>query len=818
MKKVLTFCVVGLLALAVFGQENFPSYPVPERYKLKSGQSLPVRVNNAEQKYFPPIFGQYGWSCNQSSSIGYVLTYELNRLRDLSAENIENRYPPLFVYNFLNKGSASNGVSYFDSWEIVKAAGSPNFSDYPFEKVEGMWMSGYEKYYRAMQNRIIENYSIHVGNPEGLEVLKHFLFDRLDDQDYGGLANVQIASGGMNFRNTTDNSKDPGAPVLINFGDVVGHALTVVGYDDEIGVDNNRDGEITNDIDINGDGIIDMRDWERGCLILANTWGKGWGRGGFAYCQYRVLASEGHQGGIWNKSVHVVKPVEQMNPVLTMRIKMTHTSRNKFSFLAGVSSDLEATQPDRVMGFPHFNYQGGDYPLYGDDPSDTTQFELGLDISSLVSDFEPDQALRFFLMIDEKDTGSAGDGQITEFSVINYSDDKNESICERTNVPIQNNSTTTLTVNTGVSFDKVNIRKEPTSFVESGELFTRQLEANGGSPPYLWELVQDYKEEHFEMAFPEVSGVVLSSMTARNQFSQIDLPFAFPFYGEEHNSVIVDEDGALHFGAEYYDYPYQINGDLVFQVRKSIIPFGFDLELISETDLIRYEASNDVVRIFWEASVLFDGQDYQTQVGAYLYPSGRIEFHYGEFTNPAGDMYNWMAGISNGDGRSFKFATVSELGILFKNYGVRFEPNDYPGEVSLTTEGLLSCLPAEAGQIWNVIVRVRDKNNQISIGAVPVSTINWEETPKLGTCYPNPFKGITNISFLVPSEQKVVLRIYDSSGRAVKDLVNEMLTAGEYKLMWNGNDYNYKAMQTGIYYYRLEIGEAWETGKIVLIK
>ena len=50
---------------------------------------------------------------------------------------------------------------------------------------------------------------------------------------------------------------------------MVGHALTVIGYDDEIGVDLNNDGEITNDIDINGDDVVDMGDWEMGALILA---------------------------------------------------------------------------------------------------------------------------------------------------------------------------------------------------------------------------------------------------------------------------------------------------------------------------------------------------------------------------------------------------------------------------------------------------------------------------------------------------------------------------------------------------------------------
>ncbi len=818
MKRFLILGIIYILGVAGFGQADFKPYPVPEKYRMKGGQSLPVRVNNAELKFFPPIFNQYGWSCNQASSIGYVMTYEMNRLRDLDAEEFENQYPPLYVFNFLNGASSAHGVSYFDSWEIIKAAGNPTMVDYPHWAETGIWMSGYEKYYHAMQNRIIENYSLYVGNPEGLNILKHFLIDRLEDEEHGGLANVQIASGGMQFRYTKQDSKDPGAPVLIGFGSVVGHALTIVGYDEEIGADVNGDGRITNDEDINNDGIIDMRDWEMGALIIANTWGEGWGRKGFAYCLYRVLASEGHSGGVWNKSAHMVKPVKQMNPVVTMRVKMTHTSRNKFRLLAGVSTDHNATEAERVMGFPHFNYQGGDLPLVGEDPADSTYFELGLDISSLVSDIEPGQPVRFFLMVDERDPSNIGEGEVIEFSVINYTGERKETISPDINVPIRNNATTVLSVAAEVDFNIVVVKDEPTNFVKPGELFTRQLEAEGGSPPYLWELVQDYEEDHFEKSFPDVSGVVLSSAGERNQFTRINLPFSFPFYGEKFDGLIVDEDGALHFNTEYYEYPYSINGNLVFQIRKSIIPFGCDLELINDTDMIRFESSNETAKIFWEASVIFEEQQYHVQVGAYLYPSGRIEFHYGSFTNPPGEMYNWMSGISNGDGRSYKIATVSQLGILFNNYGVSFEPNHYPGEVNLTSSGFLSCRPTVPDQIWNVNVRVRDKNNQISIGAVPVSTVNWEETELLSQSYPNPFRDATTISFLVPSRQQVVLRVYDTSGRMIKNLVDEELVAGEYRYQWNGSDYKNSAMDPGMYFYRLEIGDKWETGKVVLLR
>ena len=88
--------------------------------------------------------------------------------------------------------------------------------------------------------------------------------------------------------------------------------------------------------------------------------------------------------------------------------------------------------------------------------------------------------------------------------------------CAQKQQRIKNNTSTTLSLTTGIDFNKVKIKNDETNFVEAGELFTRQLEADGGSPPYLWELVQDYEEEHFEQAFPEAAGAVLSSTSLVN--------------------------------------------------------------------------------------------------------------------------------------------------------------------------------------------------------------------------------------------------------------------------------------------------------------
>ena len=136
--------------LALSAQEfsegpDFPPYPVPDHVRLKSGPPLPAKLDLSKSIYFPSVIDQYGWSCNQAASVWYLLAYELNRLRNVSAKLTENRYPPMFTWNFLNDSRSNTGVSYFDSWEIIKAGGCPNLVDFPVQDDVTYWMSGYDK-------------------------------------------------------------------------------------------------------------------------------------------------------------------------------------------------------------------------------------------------------------------------------------------------------------------------------------------------------------------------------------------------------------------------------------------------------------------------------------------------------------------------------------------------------------------------------------------------------------------------------------------------------------------------------------------------
>ncbi|MCF8262101.1 MAG: T9SS type A sorting domain-containing protein [Melioribacteraceae bacterium] len=79
--------------------------------------------------------------------------------------------------------------------------------------------------------------------------------------------------------------------------------------------------------------------------------------------------------------------------------------------------------------------------------------------------------------------------------------------------------------------------------------------------------------------------------------------------------------------------------------------------------------------------------------------------------------------------------------------------------------------------------------------------------------YPNPFNPTTLISFNLSLPSKVVLKVYDTLGREVAELINGYRTNGIYNINFDANE-----LPTGVYIYTLKAGNKFQTRKMVLIK
>jgi len=88
----------------------------------------------------------------------------------------------------------------------------------------------------------------------------------------------------------------------------------------------------------------------------------------------------------------------------------------------------------------------------------------------------------------------------------------------------------------------------------------------------------------------------------------------------------------------------------------------------------------------------------------------------------------------------------------------------------------------------------------------------------LGNNYPNPFNPSTTIEYSVPKTTKVKLRIYNIRGQLVKELVNQTVEPGKYKVVWEGKNNAGHSVASGVYFYRIEANGKTITKKMLMLK
>ena len=86
------------------------------------------------------------------------------------------------------------------------------------------------------------------------------------------------------------------------------------------------------------------------------------------------------------------------------------------------------------------------------------------------------------------------------------------------------------------------------------------------------------------------------------------------------------------------------------------------------------------------------------------------------------------------------------------------------------------------------------------------------------TNYPNPFNPSTTLVYEVPSGGDVMLAIYDVRGALVRTLAYGNKPAGQHIARWDGRDGRGRAVASGVYFARLEVGRATVTHKVTLLK
>ncbi|HHS50641.1 MAG TPA: hypothetical protein ENN07_05945 [candidate division Zixibacteria bacterium] len=89
----------------------------------------------------------------------------------------------------------------------------------------------------------------------------------------------------------------------------------------------------------------------------------------------------------------------------------------------------------------------------------------------------------------------------------------------------------------------------------------------------------------------------------------------------------------------------------------------------------------------------------------------------------------------------------------------------------------------------------------------------------LGQNVPNPFNATCAVPFTVPKDEHVTITVYDISGNLVTTLVDDEITAGSHRVVWDGTDGAGRSVPSGIYLCRMTAGESFAaTRRMLLVK
>jgi spore germination protein YaaH len=171
--------------------------------------------------------------------------------------------------------------------------------------------------------------------------------------------------------------------------------------------------------------------------------------------------------------------------------------------------------------------------------------------------------------------------------------------------------------------------------------------------------------------------------------------------------------------------------------------------------------------------------------------------------------------IQNMTYNSFPASTFGGAGI---HYQGAFGLSTVPGKIVYLGVPFETFYPASVrDSIMSKVLEFFD----ITTGLPPITdTATLTDGFQLYQNYPNPFNPSTTIVYTSTNNKSIHtnLTIYDLLGREIITLVDDIQNAGKYEVIWNGQDNSGRQVSSGVYIYRLQVGDGVKIKKMTLLK
>ena len=409
------------------GNEFVTSQDLNSKFKirnLKFKKFLPVSVDNSSLKYFPPISSQGSLgSCAAFSTVYYQATHNTALARDFDASTGGSALhgSPKWAYNMANYGK-DEGSHISTCMGIMRDHGVTTWQAWPYDSNFRQWNTDSNVWRHAINLRMSNYYRIsYIHWKDRLEDVKAVLANGyiLGFQAYSPWSSWEKRAVGNDPATSADDSF-VGEDISICTKSVSwGHAMTVVGYNDDIWCD------------INANGTVDSG--EKGALKIANSWGSWWSNDGFAWIAYDALSNHtavagftdptdrvygfGYGGYASSSEVYIMKALPTYSPEMTAAFTIKHPERNQMTMYVA-KTDTTTTSPgslDRWNGTA-LSGDGGAYAFDGTTTECEGNFYLDL------TDIEPEIGNLKRYYVGMFDSPSNGLGEIISVSFFDKDD------------------------------------------------------------------------------------------------------------------------------------------------------------------------------------------------------------------------------------------------------------------------------------------------------------------------------------------------------------------------------------------------------------
>lgn len=214
-------------------------------------------------------------------------------------------------------------------------------------------------------------------------------------------------------------------------------------------------------------------------------------------------------------------------------------------------------------------------------------------------------------------------------------------------------------------------------------------------------------------------------------------------------------------------------------------------------------------KLTWEDKRLDDGGIYAQDIN----PSGQL----GQPVTPV-ELVSFTANVS-GNSVALSWKTITEKnnrGFEVQKLDIsNWEKIGFVGGFGTTTEPKSYSFTDNNISSGNYTYRLKQidfDGSYIFSNEVEVE-VNTPLQFALNQNYPNPFNPATKISYRIPKDGYVSLKVYNTLGQEVANLVKGMVKAGSHEVTFNAS-----GLSSGIYYYRIDAGDYVLVKKMMLIR